>query len=276
MLVFLNHCQLGNQMFIYACARSSSKERNLTYCLSELKDLKYFKLKPSDYSLNKFKYLIFRISNKLLKGYEFRHLQENLKDHSEDIIKEKSNRIWYYGFFQGEKYFFNNKIDIKQCFEIKKNYTKNFKKVYDLEIQKKKYAVVHIRLTDYANSGREENGGPDMRLPMSYYHDLINKYKKEEIKFVILSDDIEKVKDEFSYLNNVYFSMNSAIIDFQFILNADICILSCSSFAWWGAWLNRKKNKIINVPKNWLGYKVNREYPINMTPEGWKKINIKQ
>tara|TARA_B110001450_G_C17599146_1_gene472192 strand:+ start:274 stop:1062 length:789 start_codon:yes stop_codon:yes gene_type:complete len=262
-------------MFIYACARSSSKERNLTYCLSELKDLKYFRLKLSDYFFNKLKYSFFKVSNKLYK-FDYRHLQDNLIDHSQEIIKEKSRRIWYYGYFQGEKYLYNNVNDIRKCFEIKKNYTKNFKKVYDLEIQKKKYAVIHIRLTDYANSGREENGGPDMRLPMSYYHSLINKYKKEEIKFVILSDDIEKVKDEFSYLNNVYFSTNSAIIDFQFILNADICILSCSSFAWWGAWLNKKEKKIIYVPKNWLGYKVNREYPVNMIPDNWNKVNIEQ
>mgnify|MGYP006138324501 FL=1 len=262
-------------MFIYACARSSSKERNLTYCLSELKDLKYFRLKLSDYFFNKLKYSFFKVSNKLHK-FDYRHLQDNLIDHSQEIIKEKSRRIWYYGYFQGEKYLYNNVNDIKKCFEIKKKYVTKFKKLFNDEIRSKKYAVINIRLTDYANSGREENGGPDMRLPMSYYHSLINKYKKEEIKFVILSDDIEKVKDEFSYLNNVYFSTNSAIIDFQFILNADICILSSSSFAWWGAWLNKKEKKIIYVPKNWLGYKVNREYPVNMIPDNWNKVNIEQ
>ena len=51
MLVFHSHCQMGNQMFIYACARSLSLKRKVPYCLSELDHLKYFDLSNKYYIL---------------------------------------------------------------------------------------------------------------------------------------------------------------------------------------------------------------------------------
>ena len=57
-------------------------------------------------------------------------------------------------------------------------------------------------------------------------------------------------------------------------MNANICILSCSTFSWWGAWLNKQKNLKVYVPKYFLGFKVKKEYPVNIIPKKWKQIEI--
>ena len=113
MLVFHAHCQMGNQMFIYACARSLSLKRNLAYSLSDLTYLKYFELAETD-KFNKLKYLFFKLQNKLPGfRYAFKHLQDNRIAYASQMITEKSKRSWYYGYFQGESYLFDNFIDIK-------------------------------------------------------------------------------------------------------------------------------------------------------------------
>jgi hypothetical protein len=55
-------------------------------------------------------------------------------------------------------------------------------------------------------------------------------------------------------------------------MNADVCILSNSSFSWWGAWLNTKPGKVIYGPQNWLGFGKNDEYPAGIStnlPVNW-------
>ena len=271
MLVFHSHCQTGNQMFIYACARSIAKKRKVSYCISHLNELKYFKLSTKDYVLNRIFYLYFKLKNLFIK-FEFCHFQDNLIDYSNTMLFQEKTNVWYYGYFQSEKYLYENFKDIKKVFQPKNKYVKQYQNLASEFKKHKDIVVIHVRLTDYANSGRAENGGKDMRLPFHYYHKLIDKFICNSNFFIFLSDDIEKVKNEFSYLENAYFSENSAIIDFQFLLNSKILIIGPSSFAWWAAWLNKNNDKKVYVPDFWLGHKVDREYPINIIPKNWIKV----
>ena len=274
MLVFHNHCQLGNQMFIYACAHSLAKEKQVKYCLSQLKDLSYFELAKED-KWNSIKFIAFRIKNLFIK-YKFEHLQDNRRDYSEELKKTINKDTWYYGYFQGEKYFYDNIKEIKARFKIKSEVINQFNLLKNKEIGNKEYTIIHIRLKDYKTFGPRHLNGPDLTLPFSYYHNLIRKVlaKDKEQQFVFLSDDINQIKNEFNYVKNAYFSLNSPIIDLQFIIKAQTCILSCSTFSWWGAWLNENIKKCIYVPKNFLGFKVNKEYPINIIPKNWNQVEI--
>lgn len=272
MLVFHTHCQLGNQMFIFACAHSLSKLKKQKYCLSNIKDLKYFVLTENEKINNFIKYLWFRISSKILK-YNFHHLQDNRIDYCLELSNETNKRNWYYGYFQGEKYFFNNELEIRKRFEIKNQYKVKFDNLKKEIIGEDKYAIVHIRLKDFKTFGPDFLGGPDLSLPFSYYHKLIKEIPNN-YKIIFLSDEIEKVKIEFNYVENAYYSENTVIDDLQFIIKADICILSCSTFSWWGAWLNEKKTKTIFVPKYFLGFKVKKEFPVKMIPKDWTQIEV--
>ncbi len=276
MLVFHSHCQMGNQMFIYACARSLARAKGEKYCLSEIDHLKYFELGEEDRN-NSFKYKMFKFQNKLpLQKYLFRHYQDNRVDYSKDMLKEITNRVWYYGYFQGEQYFYNNHEDIRKCFSIKKEYVERFNNASDgINLANKKTAVIHIRLKDYKTFGPEFLKGPDLSLPFEYYHKLIKQLKlKDDHRIIFLSDEIDVVKKEFSYLADAYFSTHDFITDFQIIKNADIALIAHSSFGWWASWLNERPGKQIYLPKYFLGFKVHKEFPVNMIPAQWNQVNV--
>lgn len=275
MLVFHSHCQMGNQMFIYACARSLSKKKNIPYCLSEIDKLKFFELSHEDYSKNKHKYLKFKLLNKLkLSKFKFEHYQDNRIDYSEKMMVEKQKNIWYYGYFQSEKYFFENERELKKLFTIKQPYQDEYLKAIAKLNLGNDYISVHIRLKDYKTFGPDYLDGPDLSLPFSYYHNLLSPFKDSNKKIVIMSDEPQLVKKEFAYLNNAIYSEESAIVDFQIIQNAHVCINANSTFSWWAAWLNDRKDKKVFVPNYFLGFKVKKEFPINIIPSSWSKQDI--
>lgn len=279
MLVFHAHCQMGNQMFIYACARSLAKKRNLDYCLSEIEHLRYFELAKEDKS-NKSKYLKFKLLNKI-PGFKFlfEHMQDNRIDYSHKLQNEKSKNVWYYGYFQGEKYLFDNFMDIKNCFIIKDEFQNEFKIFKNKMIGNKRMIVVHIRLKDYKTFGPDFLNGPDLTIPFSYFHQNLKKtiaeQEDENYQIVFLSDDIQEVKKEF-HEYGAYFSDNNMIVDFQIIQNAHVAIISPSSYAWWACWLSQINNAKIIVPKYFLGFKVRKEFPINMIPNNFVQSEVIQ
>jgi hypothetical protein len=275
MLVFHSHCQMGNQMFIYACAKSLSKKRNIPYCLSEIDKLKFFELSQEDYSKNKRKYFRFKLLNKLkLSKFKFEHYQDNRIDYSERMFNEKHKTIWYYGYFQSENYFYDNQQEIRKSFEIKQEYKNEFANVKNKLSLGSDYISVHIRLKDYKTFGPDFLDGPDLSLPFSYYHQLLLNFKNTERKIVIMSDEPQLVKKEFEYLNNAIYSEESPIVDFQIIKNAQICINANSTFSWWAAWLNERKDKQIFVPNHFLGFKVKKEFPVNIIPSAWHRQDV--
>ncbi|MGQ0828891.1 MAG: alpha-1,2-fucosyltransferase [Bacteroidota bacterium] len=261
-------------MFIYACSRSIAKKRNLTYCLSNIDNLKYFKLSISDYLFNSLKYRWFQFQN-FIRKYKFEHLQDNRKDYFTNMQSETAKNVWYYGYFQGERYFFEDYNEIKKVFSIKILYQKKFDAVIQSFPKDKKILVVHVRLRDYKTFGPDYLNGPDMTLPFSYYHQLLQSFNLEKYHTVFTSDDIVSVKKEFNKIQNAYFSENDAITDFQLLKSADIAIISNSTFAWWAAWLNEKTDKQIYVPEYFLGFKVGKEYPVNIIPAAWNKVKVK-
>ena len=277
MLVFHAHCQMGNQMFIYACARSLASKRQIPYCLSEISHLKYFKLAADD-RYNKLKFLAFKLQNKIPGfKYKFEHLQDNRIDYSKELLSEAAKRIWYYGYFQGESYFYNNFKDIKQCFDIKEEYQQAYKLFYKTNFNNKRIIVAQVRLKDYKTFGPDFLKGPDLTLPFSYYHTnikkLISQQPDKNYQLVFMSDDMEVVKKEFNNYD-AYFSEQNMIIDFQLLQYAHAAVISPSSYAWWACWLTKVENPQIIVPKYFLGFKVNMEFPVNMIPKHFVQSEV--
>jgi hypothetical protein len=276
MLVFHSHCQMGNQMFIYACARSLAKKRGQSYCLSNLDGLGSFELALED-KLNAWKFLLFRLGNKSgLKKYRFFHYQDNREDYHRKMLDEKGSNLWYYGYFQGENYLFDNLKDIKNCFTIKESFRNQFQQVKKSLIGEKDVFAVHIRLRDYKTFGPDYLKGPDMTLPFDYYRkNIFENFNKEKQLLIFLSDDIKTVKKEFENdFPEAWFSDQSPMVDFQFLTDAKTAVISHSSFAWWAAMLNNHSDKRIIVPRFFLGFKVSKEYPVNMIPSTWEQKDV--
>jgi hypothetical protein len=266
--------RLGNQLFQYAFIYAAAKKLNTSFYLDKGVENfllpKYFEIKndflaPLDnkvFAIQGYKN-IFRIHAKkvfynFLSALLFRgkRITINNEMQIEDASIQLKNHHIYFGFFHSESYFQNAKDEIRALLKIRKKYADEFEKLQGRIGSSKKKTVIHIRRTDYVNL--------DLSLPVTYYKKAIDLIGKADMQYIFISDDPSYIEQQFSDLNDRYISTQSEIIDLQFLMNADYCVLSCSSFSWWGAWLNTNKNKQVFGPKNWLGFKEGKEYPTSV------------
>ena len=159
-------------------------------------------------------------------------------------------------FFQSQRYFDRYESEIRALFPIKQKYVDAFTEVYGGLSKSARKVVVHIRRGDYVAF--------NIALPMSYYRKAMACIGTVDTQYIFISDDPDFIRAEFSDIENKYISTHSEIIDLQLLASADFCILSCSSFSWWGAWLNTNPEKKIFAPQNWLGFSENKEFPVGI------------
>lgn len=271
------HGRLGNQLFQYAFAYAMAKKYKTVFYLDKRlsQDFlsKYFLI-----TQDKFRWLdrfIFSIKTKngfftsyMKLGFyskiryflklENIELSNNEKPEVE-MLKGGNNKL-YSGFFQSEIYFNHYKDDLLKQFQLNHNAIEQFKNTQFNLPDDFKSVVVHVRRTDYIEYNYD--------LPMDYFHHAIANIQDSKNFYIIISDDPTFASEEFNYLPNKYISNNNEIIDFQLLMQADICILSNSSFSWWGAYLNQKATTVI-APKYWLGYNEKKEYPSGIIPKHW-------
>lgn len=119
--------------------------------------------------------------------------------------------------------------------------------------------------------GGEYKGISNVFLPKEYYFEAIRMMKESDpkMKFLVVTDDDKKAQEYFPdfpivssggvkiYFHKIYVSPPSKLIgrDFSILQNAKYLILSNSSFSWWGAWTNRRVERVI-APKYWAAHNV--------------------
>lgn len=246
--------RLGNQIFQYAFYHYLSKKtsKNLFFINPHHSYIsKYFELDSfSNLTLGSKLYSLFTRS--IVKVLKFDEIYiQNIQ-----VPREVDVRNWtiYKGFFQTDWYLNHTPGTLKIA--IKKPYKDQFDAQFGNLFEQNKTLVVHIRRTDYMNYGKR-----DISLPLSYFKERIDNIENlDAYKVIFVSDDIEHVKTYFGNHDNYIFSTNNEILDFQIIMNADIAIISNSSFAWWAAYLSMKNN-LVYAPKNWLGFRIGKEHP---------------
>jgi hypothetical protein len=254
---------MGNQLFQYAFAHLISKKLSTKFLLDTNWvpfDLHYFKLKfPYNLFSNGF---FFKVYNYLQKKIRLKKVVENM-DCTEDI----SDFVWtngtdYIGFFQEGGLYREHKKELQQLFQIKDNYVKAFEKKYASFLNGKKTVVISVRLGDYRKFGIREYNNASMLMPLKWYKEQIIPLEKGDYNFFFISDELETVKKELTVPGKqVFYVEDSVINQFQLLLNADVCIISNSTFAWWGAFLNHKEDAVIIAPKYFCGYLIQKEYP---------------
>ena len=256
---------MGNQLFQYAFAFYVSRKLNTKFIVDiRQKDgyqLEYFNLPPP------LKYLSFGILaqglyNVINRNYK---MKKNffMRGRDEDLSKRiLSDNTTYKGYFQDAYFSTQIKSILNRHLSIKKKYTKQFHELFPFVLSDK-YAVLHIQFGDYVNQTIEINNIKlNCSLPIEWYYHAIQCAKLGNMKLVIICDDILLAKNIFSQkVENCYFPLADAINNFQFLLHAETCIISNSSFAWWGAFLNQNKHKKIIAPNNWVGYNAGFEFP---------------
>jgi hypothetical protein len=254
---------MGNQMFQYAFAYLAAKKIKTSFLLDTNwlpLDLVYFNLKfPYCLLHNKF---IFKVYNFLQKKVKFEHVVENM-DCTVDISEMPwTNNTDYIGFFQEGSYYKQHKSELQKLFTVRRKYERNFFNKYGSILDNQRCIVVSVRLGDYRKFTLREYNNANMLLPLDWYREQLAKFDLDNYTLFFISDELDTVKNELSFPDKkVIYVEDSVINQFQLLLHADVCIISNSTFAWWGAFLNYKNNATIIAPNYFVGYWVKKEYP---------------
>lgn len=275
---------LGNQMFQYAYAKTSSL--NGFDVKLDISNFETYKL-HGGYWLDKYSIdLKIASKNEIGKVYKNRALfQFWNRTITKKIRKEKSlsfdtsmqdikDGTYAYGYFQTERYFLHIRNIILLQFVIKNEnskYTDNMaNKIMSLEVA----CSLHIRRGDYV-SDRKSNkihGVCDLEYYKKAMKILNDKY--ENITYIVFSDDIAWSKENLASINMIYVDSKENRMPHEDIYLMSLCqhnIIANSSFSWWGAWLNTNDKKTILAPKIWFTDETKNKLSDIVCPK-WKRI----
>lgn len=287
--------RLGNQLFIYAFARVLSEKFSQEIEIYDRKDeedsiwhshLEHYrvsekvhfvsnkktimKMKP----LSRVLFLYERIINyyktpEKRKKFEEKHKDFYIKNGLflcvngyTQIPDQIPNDIFCDGYFQSPKYF--NEI---RGLLLKELTPKNSMPGSYLEIMKKinrtNSVCVTIRLGDYTNNPVHDVCNLSFFLEaMHRMHELI-----PDAVFYIFSDEIEKVKEKFTFSYPVVFDTGAGK-DYESLYCMSQCrhfIISNSSFSWWAQYLSKNPDKIVIAPARWYL----TDIPCDIYEENW-------
>lgn len=115
-------------------------------------------------------------------------------------------------------------------------------------------------------------------MNFNYYKKAINYFKSRlssNIKFYVFFDDLKWCNKIFKNRKNFiivdYSYSGEKFYNYLYLMtNFKNFIIPNSTFAWWGAWLSQKRNKIVVAPKRWSGKLPMNE--IDILPNYWIKI----
>jgi len=269
--------RLGNQMFQYAFGYSSAQRMKTSFFIDypnsdNYKLNQYFQLRYLEEKRNEFNKVIY---NRFINTKnQVKQLIERGDDDIQYIFSQLRPTIYQQGYFQSALYFEGYENQIKKLFRIKPHFKESFFQKYkSIFSQGKPIIVAHFRGGDYFNWLPFGSKSIPV-LPFEYYDLCFSKIKNiNNYQIVWVSDSIDYVKKYYENKENFYYSNDNEINDFQFLINADKLIISNSSFAWWGGYLN-KNNAEVFAPKYWLLFKEKKERPIGICSMNWEWVDI--
>lgn len=92
-------------------------------------------------------------------------------------------------------------------------------------------------------------------------------------RFYFFSDDIAWCEQTFGYRTDCDITKrNNEIESLIGISQCENHINSSSTFSWWGAWLNRYKDKMIITPKDWFTPQASNQWTNEVIPRNWIRL----
>lgn len=264
MLTYINigkFGRLGNQMFQIASTIGIAKKNNTEFSFPDW-NCYYTKKNYNSFFSNSLP--------KLINSSPINTIQETGFNYNEIRIPTDNKLYNLSGYFQSEKYFKDYRDIIINYFSLKPEIEDTIFTKYGSILNNS--CSVHIRRGDYLG---QQNLHPVQTI--EYYNNAIQKiYDNDlnnikDVNFLVFSDDINWCKNNIKLPNIHYIENNLDIIDLYLMSKCDNNIIANSSFSWWGAWLNRNKNKKVIAPKKWFGQSLNHNTS-DLIPDEWIKI----
>ena len=279
---------LGNQMFQYACGRSLSIElgENLKVDISSYdgnnsRDTKrYFSLdhynavidvaSPEDIN-DAEKALAPSLATKIIKK-SLSLVGAPMPEPTFGSIRQNKTK-YLSGFWQSENYFKSHSDSIRKDLTLKEPLGEKTKFILNDIINRDNTVALHVRRGDYIKdkATREYHGICEpgyYRKAISY---IVDKIGSPNI--FIFSDDIGWATKNIQFPFSTTYVSKPEIKDYEemhLMSNCQNHVIANSSFSWWAAWLNERKDKIVIAPEKWFArhpstYK-------NIVPSSWIKM----
>ena len=171
-----------------------------------------------------------------------------------------------HGYLQSEKYFANHKDEIKTLFtfpdsakdRVHKALGK-IKEVYD----GKKVVGLHVRRGDYL-----DNPHIHPTCSIAYYKYAMKKFP--DSIFIVATDTPDWAVQNLCSDEVILCNSKDELEDMYMLTQCDDVIMSNSTFAWWGAWLNLNDPQVV-VPKVWFGPGGPQDYE-DIYCDHWEKL----
>ncbi len=262
--------RLGNHMFQYAFGLAAARRLGVEFALGPHELGSVFALDPEP------------LTEADAEGRCERFVKVENDDYSEpeEVLAALSDGTRYRGFFQSERFFAEVADEVRAAFRVRPDHTEAFRKRY-AELLEEPYICCHVRRTDYVTIL------DGIALPGAYYKRCLDLLGAEpETPVVFVGDDLAEVRSAFGDRPAVRFEENAPALDLQLLMHARGLVLSNSTFAWWGAWLNALPNPQILAPRDWMGWtrrtgwhvrpdgRISWEYPPAIVPPGWIRVPV--
>lgn len=289
---------LGNQLFQYAAGYAlASKNKkplmlDLTSFTSHNVNLKqsYRNLDILDFGIEFSQALSsealmryrepFGIASKVNNFLQKRVLKKYYVDWHPQVLKKKGN-VYLDGYYQSELYFHDVRDGISRQYKLGNFFQEEIKSIVERIHACVNPISLHIRRGDYITNPRA-NKIHNVCTKNYFYGglDFLHSRLNNPTVFVF-SDDIDWVKAEMNlpkstvYVSELQQNSGERLRSSQEIYLMSLCqhnIISNSSFSWWGAYLNKFKDKIVIAPNLWSRSKIIRHK--NILPAGWVGLPI--
>ncbi len=280
---------LGNQMSQYAFYLQHKKKDDSTYFIPFCSDHNGLELE-SVFGVNckvsfsqRVLYILFRILltdkvkwlsgpiQKLLHLLNCNIIKENFDyNFNSDYLKPSRGITFYYGGWHTEKYFVGAKDIVDDIFEFNTpNDEKNCS--FITSIKSTNSVSLHVRRGDFFNNDNINLFGGVCTT--AYFQKAISTMESKVANphFFVFSNDLAWVKENIFIKNVTYVDCNAGKNSWKDMYLMSLCqhnIIANSTFSWWGAWLNKNKNKIVISPKRFL----NSDSTTDVYPDAWIKL----
>jgi hypothetical protein len=231
---------VGNQMFQIAAGYSLALDNNDDYGINY--NIQHHLLQGN--TKHKYKDNLFK-NVPSTDEVPVNQYQEPFHHHKEIPYQEPGMML--HGYLQSEKYFKHNADKIKQLFTFPDDVKDRIHKAFDKirEAYGKRIVGMHVRRGDYLDN-------PHIHPTCSPVYYKYAQKTFEDSVFVVATDTPDWVASNLCNDNTILCNSKDELEDMYMLTQCDDVIMSNSTFAWWGAWLNNNNPKVI-VPKLWFG-----------------------
>lgn len=263
---------LGNQMFVVAAAFVVHKQNKLPlYLLKNTLENNKHNMNNLDYNKSIFQYVGIHLDKTIdaIKNDEdLQHFSQHkilpFEKWNIDDIKDGTILYSHYQYYPTLEPF---EKDLRLIYSIGlDNYRLNLSGRFNFT---ERVAFLHVRRGDYL-----EHNDVHYIASENYYNHCIKQIYKDVDKIIILSDDMNWIKENNKFKTNksILFESDDEI---ETLALMSLCyggaICSNSTYAWWGAFLGAYSVRApVFVPKKWINTNEN----LDLFPKEWNIIDL--